>query len=62
MEQSTTCLQAEDHRYVCLHVVNALGSHFVVTCGNPAPGNESSPVIYSAVGNPAFSHPAFLRG
>lgn len=36
-----TALQAEDHRYACLHVVNALGSHFVVTCGNHAPGHES---------------------
>lgn len=45
----------------CLHFIEALGSHFVVTRGNPAPSKESSLVIDSRAVNPALTQQAFLR-
>lgn len=44
----------------CLHLVEALGSGFVVMRGNPAP-EEPSQVMYSRAGNPARSQFAFLK-
>lgn len=37
-----------------LHLAQALGSYFVVTCGNPAPGEESSVVIFSRACDPVL--------
>lgn len=67
-EQAEICFKVHLQRdkitglqITCLHLVEALGFHFVVTHGNPAPSKESSPVIYSRAGNPALSQLAFLR-